>query len=322
MEQINIKDFGGELAIINKIIRPIKNHKKILLGPGDDAAVIANETDENFYSVVTSDMYTNGDHFSDKYFKPIQIGAKSMEASISDIAAMGGKPLYALVNISLKPQFKVMFVRSIFRGIYKSCDYHRVQLIGGDIVKSSSLFISVTVIGQVKKNVLKTRKGAQVGDIIKVTGSLGAAAAGYHLFKRKYLGHSTTKLHHLEPKARVDLVDKIAPYAHAMQDISDGIGSELHHICTHSNTGAFIYEEKIPIEKYTIHSARAMNMKEMDFALYGGEDYELIYTVDPADDDKTPGKAIGTITPPDEGLKVMAADNQTVYELQKGFQHF
>ncbi len=322
MNKISIKKFGGELSIIDKIIRPIAGKKPIIMGPGDDSAVLDNNPDPNMYTVISSDMYSNGDHFSTQYFTPIQIGSKVMEASLSDIAAMGGKPQYATMCISLKPQLHVAFVRSLYRGIYKSCDFHGVHLIGGDIIKSSQINISITVIGQVPKKYLKSRKGAKVGDLIKVTGPVGGASVGYQLFKRKYFGHSETKRCHTDPIARIDLVDQITPYAHAMQDISDGIGSELHHICSQSSVGAMVFEKKLPIENYVILSSRAMKINAIDMALYGGEDYELIYTINPKDDNKTPGVVIGEITPAKGGLQVVSRDGSVTYELQKGFQHF
>lgn len=321
MSKESLKSFGGELEIINKIIRPLQSNKELIVGPGDDCAVIKNKTSKN-YTLISSDMYTNGDHFSDDYFTPIQIGSKCMEASFSDIAAMGGKPKYALVNISLKTDMAISFVRSIFRGFYKSCDFHGAKLIGGDIVKAPMLYISVTVIGEVNEKYLKLRKGAQVGDLIKVTGHLGGAAAGYGLLKRRYHGHAKTKKCHTEPHARIDLVDKINPFATSMQDISDGVGSELHHICAKSKTGALVYEEKIPIHDYVVHSARAIKLNHINLALRGGEDYELIYTINPKDDKNTPGWVIGEITEEKCGIKLLGKDNETESPLRKGFQHF
>jgi thiamine-monophosphate kinase len=321
MEQKDIRSFGGELGIIKKLVKPVTKDNWLIEGPGDDCAVLKSP-EKGILTLISSDMYTNGDHFSDKYFTPTEIGSKVMEASFSDIVAMGGKPKYALVNISFKFNINISFVRSIFRGIYKSCDFHNTSLIGGDIVKAPILYISTTVIGTVEEKFLKLRRNAKVGDLIKVTGHLGASAIGRILFKRKYLGHANTKKCHTAPLCRTNLIDKINPYANAMQDISDGVGSELFHICEQSKTGALIYEDKLPIKLFTIHSSRAIKVDPAHMALYGGEDYELIYTIKPKDAEKTPGTVIGEITESKRGINMLLKDNTTKVPLEKGYQHF
>ena len=187
---MNIQQFGGEFKLINAIVKKVKDQKNVIKGPGDDCSVVDLG---NKYQLISTDMFTDGDHFSTKYFKPIEIGAKVMEASLSDIAAMGGKALYAYLCISLKPDMSVASVRSLFRGVYNSCNNYNVSLLGGDITKSNKMTISVTVVGETTKENLCLREHAQENDIIKVTGELGASTAGFNILKRKFIGHTAAK---------------------------------------------------------------------------------------------------------------------------------
>ncbi len=316
-----INKFGGEFRLIDKIVKPIsKKYEEVIQGPGDDCAVI--KIDEHRNLLISTDMFVNGDHFNTKFFSPLEIGFKISEGSLSDIAAMGGKAKYIFVSISLKKNTPVSFFRSVYRGIYKSCNRYGVLVLGGDITKSNKIQISVTVVGFVNDDNLCLRSSAKVGDVIKVTGSLGAGSLGYHLFKRGFVGHNHVKKKYLEPKCRLKMVDDIAPFANAMCDVSDGLASEIKHICYESKVGADIYKKKIPIKNYSYFAAKALNLSAYDQALYGGEDFELIYTVPKSKANEVIGIEIGEIIKEKKVFLIDEEKNSKKEITKSGFDHF
>ncbi len=316
---MEINKFGGEFKLIEALVKPVK-HASVIKDVGDDAAVVKT-SNPKLYQLISTDMFTDGDHFSTKYFTPLDIGYKVSEATLSDIAAMGGTPRYAFISISLRKNMQLAFVRSFYRGLYNSCSHYRVLLLGGDTIHSNKMTCCMTVIGDVSPQNLCLRSSAKVGDVIKVTGELGGSGAGFIILKREYLGHSHIKKKHMQPRCRLDLVSKIAPYANAMIDVSDGIAGDLGHICKASSVGAEIYKQDIPIDRQVIHAARALKTSPYEFALNGGEDFELLYTVSAELAAKLPGTAIGTIT---EGSELHIIDRKTNQRepLKGGYQHF
>ncbi len=317
-----IKEFGGEFKLIDKVIKQINlaKHPDIVTGPGDDAAVIKVDKDKNL--LISTDMFVNGDHFSTAFFSPLEIGFKVAEASLSDIAAMGGKAKYIFVSISLKKNTTVSFFRSVYRGIYKSCERNNVLVLGGDITKSSKIQITATVVGFCSDKDLCLRSSAKVGDVIKVSGPLGNGSIGYTLFKRKYLGHQRVKKRYLEPECRLDLVDKIAPYANAMCDVSDGLASEVKHICYESKLGAKLYKNKFPFKDYTYAAAKALKVDIYKKIMFGGEDFELVYTVPKIFANKTPGIVVGEIIK-EKRVYLVDEEKDKIEEIKEGgFDHF
>jgi thiamine-monophosphate kinase len=195
-----------------------------------------------------------------------------------------------------------------------------VDIIGGDTTHSSVMVISVTLLGEVKPDLLTRRSGAKPGDIIKVTGDLGGATAGLRLFLKKIDGFDAVKSKHTEPECRLDVSDSIATVATAMEDVSDGLASEVRNICQMSGTGAVIFKNKIPIAPSTFEAASASGEDAYDYALYGGEDFELVYTVPKEEIDSAPGTVVGEII---EEKNIYLEEQSVLKKLEKfGFDHF
>ncbi len=286
---MRIKDIGGEFKLIERVTRPVRN-KNVTVGIGDDAAVLRFGNDN---MVVTMDTICEGDHFSRRYFTPRQIGIKAMESNLSDIAAMGGRPLYTLLSFALTPDMDVETMDGIYTGLYERADRYGVEIIGGDMTHSSTMVVSVTLMGRVDGPKITTRGGAKPGDIIRVTGPLGASTAGLKLFLQNKPGFENVKRKHTEPNCRLDISDTIAGTATAMEDVSDGLASEVRNICQAGRTAAVIYREKVPVDPETIKAAASVGEDGIDLALFGGEDFELVYTVPPDLADACPGTTVG-----------------------------
>jgi thiamine-monophosphate kinase len=313
---MNLQELGGEFKLIERVTRP-ERRKEVIVGIGDDAAVVKFGGD---HLVVTADMICEGDHFSRQYFTPRQIGIKAMESNLSDIAAMGGTPLYALVTLSITNDTDVETMDGIYEGLYQRAQQYGVDIIGGDTTHSTVMIISVTLIGRIDADRVVTRAGAKPGDIIKVTGPLGASTAGLNLFLKKIPGFEEVKRKHTEPRCRLDISSHIARYATAMEDVSDGLASEVRNICQRSHVGAVIYRESVPVESATIAAARAAGGDAIDYALYGGEDFELTYCVAPQNADHTPGMIVGEII---EGESVYLVTSGSKVKLERfGWDHF
>ncbi|MFH1125697.1 MAG: thiamine-phosphate kinase [Candidatus Altiarchaeota archaeon] len=272
----SIKKFGGEFALIDvmaKIIGRPKD-KSVVVGIGDDTAVV--EFDKKHYLLFTVDMLVESDHFRKEWSTPEQIGMKAMEINVSDIAAMGGLPKYALVSISLPEDTPVEFIKKIYGGMSKIARKYKFDIIGGNTTHGRSLVIDVIVIGLVDKDKVCRRSDARVGDLICVTGDLGKSTAGLETLKAGLKGDVKE---HLEPKCRLKEAQEIAKYANAMIDVSDGLASEVNHICEMSKVGAEVFKGKIPMSKNTLKLAKNLKKDAYSFALHGGEDFELVFTI-------------------------------------------
>ena len=311
-----MKKLSGEFDLIKHIsARPIR--EEVICGIGDDAAVIKNG---NKFLLLTTDTIVEEDHFSFSYFTPEQIGIKAIESNLSDIAAMGGKPLYVLVSLVLKSDSTMYMVEEIYKGMRERCKKHNVDIIGGDTTHGDTNVITITLIGETDKKHLCMRKDAKVGDLVFVTGSLGASTAGLHLFRKGIKEFTATKKYHTTPQSRLDVSWKIADYANAMEDISDGLASELRNISEQSKCGAIIYADKVPIDKQTHTAAQACGEDALDFALYGGEDFELVYTVSKERSKTAYGYCVGEIT---KGSGVYLRKDDRLTKLTKfGYDHF
>ncbi len=276
---MNISDAGGEFALISRIenVLPVASND-VLIGIGDDAAVIRTSK-PNEYLLVTTDTLISGQHFQTEWTSAMQIGIKCAECNVSDIAAMGGKPEFMFVSLALRPETSVEWVEELYRGIATVCERYEISVLGGDTTEGPVDMISITLLGKVDSNHLCLRSHAQSGDLLAVTGELGASSAGLHLRKRDLPISRFLEEKHLTPHSRLDISGKIAPYVNAMIDISDGLASEVNHICDQSRTGALIYEEKIPMHAEVLAAAEKLGSNAVHFALYGGEDFELLFSV-------------------------------------------
>ena len=307
---------SGEFDLIKQITAPTIR-KEVICGIGDDAAVIKYG---NKFLLLTTDTIFEHDHFSFSYFTPEQIGIKAIESNFSDIAAMGGNPLYALVSLVLKSDSTMLLVDGIYKGMRKRCKKYNVDIIGGDTTHGDANVITITLVGETDKKHLCMRKDAKPGDLVFVTGLLGASTAGLHLFRKGIKGFKKIKAYHTTPKSRLDVSWKIAGYANAMEDVSDGLASELRNISEQSKCGAIIYPDKVPIDKQTHMAAQACGESALDFALYGGEDFELVYTVSKERSKTAYGYRVGEIT---KGNGVyLKKDNRLTKLMKFGYDHF
>jgi len=315
----------GEFGLIDHLTKHIElTQESTVKGVGDDAAIL-NFKDEQV--VVSTDLLLEGIHFDLAYVPLKHLGYKSIMVNLSDIFAMNAHPTQVLVSIGLSNRFSLEAIEEIYQGMNIACKRYGVDLVGGDTSASKQgLVISVTAIGKQSAEKITKRDTAQINDLICVTGDLGAAYMGLQLLEREknvYLsnpqiqpdleGFDYIVERQLKPEARKDIIDlfqdrNIIPTS--MIDVSDGLASEILHLCKSSNVGVNIYEEKIPIDPMTYESARSFNLDPTVCALSGGEDYELLFTIKQSDFDKIKNSPdisiIGHITQASEGAQLIS----------------
>lgn len=334
----------GEFGLIKHLTEQIKlKNKSTRYGVGDDCAVL--EYPEGKQILVTSDLLMEGIHFDLTYVPLKHLGYKSAMVNFSDVYAMNGMPRQLVVSLALSKRFSVEDMEDFYAGLQMACDAHGVDLVGGDTTPSlTGLAISITCIGEVDKDRVVYRNGAKDTDLICVSGDLGAAYMGLQLLEREkavynqqvkeaqsrkdnrmeeelqmvqpdFSGKEYLLERQLKPEARRDIIEALAKAnikPTAMMDISDGLSSELMHICTQSGVGCRVYEEHIPLDYQTAVMAEELNMNVTTCALNGGEDYELLFTVPIADHEKISQmegvKLIGHITKPELGRMLICRD--------------
>ena len=268
-------------------------------------------------------MMVENDHFCLKWQTPFQVGMKLMEVNVSDIISMGGEPEHAFLSMSLTKDTQVEFIEEFYRGLYSSAKEHGVTLLGGDTTHGTEYVFNLTLLGKVCPSGLRLRSMAKVGDVICVTGMLGGSTAGLKLLLKNKSGYLKD---HLEPKSRtVNEGRMIASFANAMIDVSDGLGSEVTHICNNSNVGAVINHNSIPISRNTIISGETVKMDPYDFALYGGEDFEIVFTIEKNKINElkkifTDFNEVGEILPLEKGIYINK--NGQKLKVEKGYNHF
>jgi len=331
----------GEFGLIGHITKNVKiQHPDTICGIGDDAAVI-NVNGKQM--LVTCDILAEGVHFDLTYSPLKHLGYKAAVVNISDIAAMNGTPKQMVVGISVSNRFSVEAIDELYSGILLACERYKVDLVGGDTTSSrSGLFISVTVIGEVEKGDVVYRNTAKENNLICVSGDLGGAYAGLLLLEREKKafqanpdmqpeleGFDYALERQLKPEARMDIIRELKAAGiipTAMIDISDGLASEILHISNDSKTGAVIYEEKIPIDAVVAGIAEEFNIMPAIAALNGGEDYELLFTIDIKDYEKVkemPGiSIIGHITEEASGVNLMSTSGSLIPIQAQGWNHY
>lgn len=324
----------GEFGLIKKLTESVKlKNASSLKGVGDDAAVLDYQ---DKLQLVTTDLLLEGIHFDLTYVPLKHLGYKAAVVNFSDIYAMNGTPKQITVSIGVSKRFTVEHIQQLYEGINLACEVYGVDLVGGDTSASiTGLIISITCIGEGEKGKIVYRDGAKENDLICVSGDLGAAYMGLQLLERERVASAGMKdfnpdfsgkeyilERQLKPEARKDIIEILAKKGilpTAMMDISDGLSSELLHICTQSHTGCRIYEERIPIDYQTAVMASELNMNLVTAALNGGEDYELLFTVPLEMHEKlqeTDGiRIIGHITKPELGCALITR-NGTEMELR------
>ena len=284
----------GEFGLIDILTKDFEsNNKSTVLSIGDDAAVIDNSKEK---TLISTDMLVEGVHFDLSYFPLKHLGYKAVISSISDIYAMNGICNQITVSIAVSNRFKLESINELYSGIKVACKNYKVDLIGGDTTSSKKgLIISVTALGISHKNGFVARSGAEDNDLIVVSGNLGGAYLGLQVLEREkqvFLVNPNSKpdlskyknlvQRQLRPEARIDIIEflhdsNVKPTS--MIDISDGLSSEIIHICKSSKKGCNIYEDKIPISNVTTQTCNEFNLESTTVALSGGEDYELLFTI-------------------------------------------
>jgi thiamine-monophosphate kinase len=322
-----ISKIGGEFDLIKRIANKKMNDPRVIKGIGDDSAAVRYTRDK--YLLLATDMMVENNHFKIGWHSPYQIGKKLMESNVSDIVSMGGVPKYALVSLSLKKQTAVEFVEELYRGLYASAAKHGVSILGGDTTRGGEYAFNLTLVGEAKKSLLRLRSGAMIGDLVCVTGDLGKSTAGLRILEKyKSLKPAIKKYikKHLNPIARSAQTGRqIAKHAHAMIDVSDGLASEISHICEESGTGARIDWESIPISKTTKTAAEMTKSDPYEMALYGGEDFEIVFTASAKNLKKLRScfkdfSVVGEILDKKEGIFIMK--NGKRLPTGRGFDHF
>lgn len=324
----------GEFGLIDHLTENIKlTNQSSIRGVGDDAAVLSYPDEQ---VLVTTDLLMEGIHFDLTYVPLKHLGYKAAVVNFSDIYAMNGCPRQITVSVALSKRFSVEDLDEFYAGLKLACANYGVDIVGGDTSASlTGMAISITCIGQAPNNKIVYRNGAKDTDLICVSGDLGAAYMGLQLLEREkavlkdqadlqpdFAGKEYLLERQLKPEARKDVIEKLAQLnilPTSMMDVSDGLSSELMHICRQSNVGCRIYEERIPIDYETAVMAEEFNMNLTTAALNGGEDYELLFTVPLSEHERIEEmeevKVIGHITKPELGLALITRDNQE-FELQ------
>lgn len=330
----------GEFGLIERLSENINiHHKSTIKGIGDDCAVLNYNEGE---VLVSTDILMEGIHFDLTYVPLKHLGYKAAVVNFSDIYAMNGFPRQIVVALGVSKRFTVEHIEEIYEGIKLACDIYNVDLVGGDTTSSrAGLTISITCIGGANKEKIAYRKGAKNSDLICVSGDLGAAYMGLQLLEREkvasmgqadfqpqFQGKEYLIERQLKPEARKDIVtelDKLNIVPTSMIDISDGLSSELIHICKNSHCGCRIYEDRIPIDYQTAIMAEELNMNLVTAALNGGEDYELLFTVPLHLHDQIEQlkgvKIIGHITEENLGCAMITRDGNEIPLKAQGWNH-
>lgn len=337
----NISDLG-EFGLIDRLTAKFElKNTSSLFGVGDDAAVISISDDEAL--LVSTDMLVEGVHFNLMYMPFKHLGYKAVAVNVSDICAMNGVAEQITVSLAVSSRFPLEALEELYDGIRFACQKYNVDLVGGDTTSSiTGLTINISVLGRAKKKEIAYRSGAKEFDLLVVTGDLGAAYVGLQVLEREkdvfkanpsiqpdLDGHDYIIERQLKPEARVDIIGylkELDVVPTSMIDISDGLASEILHLCKSSKVGCHIYDEKIPIDTQTSLTAIEFNLDPSTCALNGGEDYELLFTVAQSDFDKIKGNphmtVIGHMTNEKDGIYFIDKSGSAIGLKAQGWNHF
>jgi thiamine-monophosphate kinase len=340
-KRTELKDLG-EFGLIHHLTRNIKpKNESSLKGVGDDAAVIKEQDGQ--YMLVSKDLLIEGVHFDLTYVPLKHLGYKAAVSNFSDIAAMNGRPKQMLIGLAVSSRFSLEAIEEFYAGIMLACDKYSVDLVGGDTSSSNSgMIISVTILGEAKKEEIVYRNTANEFDLLCVSGDLGGAYMGLLLLEREkavfkanpnmqpdFRGNDYILQRQLKPEARTDIVEilkKLGVRPTSMIDISDGLASEIFHICKGSKKGCALYEDKIPMDPSTVLMAQEFQIDPTLCALSGGEDYELLFTIKQDDFEKIKHNpnitVIGHITKEIEGINLITRAGSSVPLKAQGWDAF
>jgi thiamine-monophosphate kinase len=328
----------GEFGLIKHLTDSVKlTHESTVKGIGDDAAVLDLGKKQ---ALVTTDLLVEGIHFDLSYMPLKHLGYKAVMVNLSDVFAMNGKATQITVSIAVSNRFPLEAIEELYAGIHLACKTYKIDLVGGDTTSSTKgLLISITAIGEADKKDIVYRNGAKANDLLVVTGDLGAAYLGLQVLEREKQvfqanpnaqpdleNYTYLVERQLKPEARQDipiLLKELGVKPTSMIDISDGLSSEIIHICQQSNVGCNLFENKIPLDQQVISTCEEFNIDSTMVALSGGEDYELLFTINPADYDKIKGNpsltVIGHMTEANEGMSLVTRANQKIELTAQGW---
>jgi thiamine-monophosphate kinase len=331
----------GEFGLIEYLTKNIEiQNASTIVGVGDDAAVIDHFGKQ---TVITTDLLVEGVHFDLMYCPLKHLGYKSVVVNLSDIYAMNAIPTQILLSIAISNRFSIEALDEFYEGVYAACKKYGVDLVGGDTSSSNKGFIiSGTAVGEVSPDKFVKRSTAQKGDLLCVSGDLGAAYVGLLFLEREkkiYLenpqiqpdleGESYVIGRLLKPEARKDIIEffeKSAIVPTAMMDISDGLSSEVLHLCRQSNLGCLVYEDKLPVAEEMRKAAFKFEIDPTACALSGGEDYELVFTIPPSDFDKIvlneEISVVGYMTEPEQGVHILTKSGNKHPLIAQGWNAF
>lgn len=331
----------GEFGLIKHLTEKIKLHNSSSIkGIGDDAAVIEYQ---NKCTIATTDMLVEGVHFDLSYCPLKHLGYKAAVVNFSDICAMNATPRQLLISMAVSNRFSVEALDELYAGLLLACEVYGVDLVGGDTSSShSGMVLSLTAIGEAEKENIVYRNGASEHDLVCVSGDLGAAYTGLQILEREkkiflenpkiqpdLAEHDYVLERQLKPEARKDIIEllqKLEVKPTAMIDISDGLASEIIHICTQSDKGCSIYEEKIPIDPVTYNEAKEIGLDPVICAMNGGEDYELLFTIKQSDYEKIKTlkeiSVIGHITDKNSGINLVTKSGSQLPITAQGWDAF
>ena len=337
----NINELG-EFGLINHLTEKFTlTNSSSKLGVGDDAAVI--EISDEEYMLLSTDTLIEGIHFNLMYMPLKHLGYKAVAVNVSDICAMNATAEQITVSLAVSSRFPVEALEELYEGLRYACENYHVDLVGGDTSSSlSGLMITVSVVGRAKKESVVYRSGAKEHDLLVVTGDLGAAYVGLQVLEREKEvfksnpsiqpdldGHDYIIERQLKPEARQDIIrylNELDVLPTSMIDVSDGLASEILHVCNSSKVGCHIYDEKIPIDAKTSMTALDFNLDPVTCALNGGEDYELLFTIKQSDYDKIKGNphmtVIGHMTHEKDGMYYIDKNGSAIALTAQGWQHF
>jgi thiamine-monophosphate kinase len=328
----------GEFKLIDHLTKQfVIQNKGTIKGVGDDCAVIENRKSE---ILITTDLLIEGVHFDLSYMPLKHLGYKAVMVNLSDIYAMNGAANQITVSIALSNRFTLEAVEELYEGIYLACKSYNVDLVGGDTTSSTKgILISITAIGEAKKKDVVYRSGAKPNDLLVVSGDLGAAYLGLQVLEREKQvfqvnpnaqpeldNYSYLVERQLKPEARKDIVEMLEEMEvlpTSMIDISDGLSSEILHLCKQSKVGCNLHEDKIPLDQQVISTCEEFNISSTTVALSGGEDYELLFTIDQSDFPKIKGNpnltVVGYMTEESEGKHLITRANQKIELIAQGW---
>lgn len=324
---MQIKDLG-EFPFIKSIASgTVIDQSTVKVGIGDDCAVYT--ANERMDQLITTDTMVDGVHFSAQFMRPYDIGYRLMTANFSDIAAMGGEPKQAVISVAAPKNQDVKTLNGIYDGIKAQCREYNVNLVGGDTVSTSGpLILTVTIIGEVPEDSAVLRSTAKVGDYVGITNTVGLSAVGLDVMSYDEKGYFASKNAFQRPNPQIKLGSMLrAQKVNAMNDISDGLVSELYEIAESSHAHIEIKKELIPIHEEVIKWGKLREIDPLEFALYGGEDFQLVFTADKTTKEQLEQhpliRFIGEVVDKKVGVSMIDDENQEPVLLEKaGYQHF